>query len=171
MKWIASTLCKVCIHSCYAFVALNFFVDLMFIQWESQRKKLYYFPSTVISKCRKWYLRGTYLKLFPGAACHQTFLEAHTCDHGHGYAGSKTAFFLLSGLESLKLAFLKFNLNFNSAALWIIQLQTHQAPGVGHFLLFPAPHGGVFAAFCALLKLLPTYIPGWGGSGFTLTGA
>ena len=45
------------------------------------------------------------------------------------------------------------------------------APGVGHFLLFAAPHGGGFVAFCALLKLIPTYIPGWGGSGFTLTGA
>ena len=45
------------------------------------------------------------------------------------------------------------------------------APGVEHFLLFPAPHGGGFVAFCALLKLIPTYIPGWGGSGFTLTGA
>ena len=45
------------------------------------------------------------------------------------------------------------------------------APGVGHFLLFPTPHGGGFVAFCALLKLIPTDIPGWGGSGFTLTGA
>ena len=46
------------------------------------------------------------------------------------------------------------------------------APGVGHFLLFPALHGGAFVAFCTLLKLIPTYIPGWGwGSGFTLTGA
>ena len=42
---------------------------------------------------------------------------------------------------------------------------------MGHFLLFATPHGGGFAAFCALLKLIPTYIPGWGGSGFTLTGA
>ena len=45
------------------------------------------------------------------------------------------------------------------------------APEVGHFLLFPAPHGGEFVAFCALLKLIPTYVPGWDGSGFTLTGA
>ena len=45
------------------------------------------------------------------------------------------------------------------------------APGVGHFMLFPASHGGGFVAFYALLKLIPTYIPGWGGSGFTLTGA
>ena len=45
------------------------------------------------------------------------------------------------------------------------------APGVGHFLLFPSPHGRRFVAFCALLKLIPTYIPGWCGSGFTLTGA
>ena len=45
------------------------------------------------------------------------------------------------------------------------------APGVEHFLLFPAPHGGGFVTFCALLKLILTYVPGWGGSGFTLTGA
>ena len=45
------------------------------------------------------------------------------------------------------------------------------APGVGHFLLFPSPHGRGFVAFCTLLKLIPTYIPRWGGSGFTLTGA
>ena len=31
MKWIASTLCKVCIHSWHA-VALDFLVDLLFIQ-------------------------------------------------------------------------------------------------------------------------------------------
>ena len=92
-------------------------------------------------------------------------------DHGQGYAGPKTVFFYLSGLESLKLAFLKLKLKFNSAALWIIRLQTHQAPGVGHFLLFPAPHSGGFVTFCVLFKLIPTYIPGWGGSGFTLTGA
>ena len=36
---------------------------------------------------------------------------------------------------------------------------------MGHFLLFPAPHGGGFVAFCALLKLIPTYILGWGGRG------
>ena len=63
MKWITAILCKVCIHSWLAFVALGFFVDLMFIQWESL-KKIHYFPSTVISKCRKWHLRGTYLKFF-----------------------------------------------------------------------------------------------------------
>ena len=45
------------------------------------------------------------------------------------------------------------------------------APGVGHFLLFPALHIRGFVPFCALLKLIPTYIQGWGGSGFTLTGA
>ena len=32
----------------------------------------------------------------------------------------------LTGLKCLKLAFLKFKFRFNSAALWIIQLQTHQ---------------------------------------------
>ena len=43
--------------------------------------------------------------------------------------------------------------------------------GGGHFLLFPASHGGRFVAFGTLLKLIPTYAPGWGRSGFTLTGA
>ena len=38
-------------------------------------------------------------------------------------------------------------------------------PGVGHFLLFPAPHGEAFVAF----HLYPGV--GDGGSGFTLTGA
>ena len=51
-------------------------------------------------------------------ACLRTPLEAHAGgEHGHGYAWPKTAFFQLSGLESLKLAFLKFNLEFNSVAL------------------------------------------------------
>ena len=120
---------------------------------------------TVISKYRKWHLRKTYLKFFPGAACPQTSLEAHVCNNH---------LFKLTGLESLKLAFLKFKLKFNSPALCFIQLKTGTfsvAPGVGHFLLFPAPHGEAFVAFCTLLKLIPTYIPGWGGSGFTLTGA
>ena len=97
----------------------------------------------MIPKCRKWHLRGTYLNFFPGAACHRTSLEAHTCgDHGHGYAGTKNTFFQLPGLESLKLAFLKFNLKFNFAALWIIQIQTHQE----HLQL---PQGwGIFFAIC-----------------------
>ena len=126
------------------------------------------------SKCRKWHLRGTYLKFFPGAAYPRTSPEAHVCNnHGHGYTGPKTAFLIkLTGLEPLKLAFLKFNFKFNSPALCFIQLQTGTssvAPGVGHFLLFPAPYGEAFVAFCTLLKLIPTYISGWGGLGFTLT--
>ena len=32
MYWIASTLCKVCIHSWHALMGLDLFVDLMFIQ-------------------------------------------------------------------------------------------------------------------------------------------
>ena len=43
--------------------------------------------------------------------------------------------------------------------------QSSVAPGVGHFLQFPAPQGGVFVALFTLLKLIPTYIPGWGGVG------
>ena len=86
MHWIASTLCKVCIHSWHALMALDFFVDLMFIRRESLRKKLHYFPLTVISKCIS--------KFFSRAACPQTLRKAHACgDHGHGYAGPKTAFF------------------------------------------------------------------------------
>ena len=30
------------------------------------KKKLHYFPLTVISKRRKWHLRGRYLNIFPG---------------------------------------------------------------------------------------------------------
>ena len=33
---------------------------------------------------------------------------------------------------------------------------------VGHFLPFSAPYGRAFVTFCTLLKLIPTYIPGWG---------
>ena len=62
------------------------------------KEKLRYFPLTVISKCRKWHLRGTYLKFFPGAACPQTPLEAQACrDHEHSYIGSKTSFFSWQG--------------------------------------------------------------------------
>ena len=32
MHWIASTLCKVCIHLWHALMALDFFVDIMFSQ-------------------------------------------------------------------------------------------------------------------------------------------
>ena len=54
-------------------------------------KELHYFPATAISKCRKWHLRGTYLKFFPGPACHRTSIEAHTCgDHmGTAMLGQK----------------------------------------------------------------------------------
>lgn len=38
-------------------------------------------------------------------------------------------------------------------------------PGVGHFLLFRGA-GALFVAFCTLLKLIPTYIPGWRRGGF-----
>ena len=60
---------------------------------------------------------------------------------------------LKPGLESLELTLLKYNLKLNSTALWIIQWKNSSgtssvAPGVGHFLLFPAPHGGGFVTFC-----------------------
>ena len=42
---------------------------------------------------------------------------------------------------------------------------------MGHFLLFPTPHGGTIVAFCMLLKLISRHGGGGGGSGFTLTGA
>ena len=38
MHWITSTLCKVFIHSWHGLVALDFFIDLMFIQLESLKK-------------------------------------------------------------------------------------------------------------------------------------
>ena len=121
------------------------------------KKKWHYFSLTVIAKCRKWHLRGIYL---PGGACPRPLCG----DHEHGYTTPKTAFFKLTGVESLKLAFLKFNLKFNS----VNHLTTNSsgtssvAPGVEHFLLFPAPHGREFVAFCTLLKPTPTYILEWG---------
>ena len=39
MHWITTTLCKVCIHSWHALVVLDFFIVLMFIQWDRLRKK------------------------------------------------------------------------------------------------------------------------------------
>ena len=54
---------------------------------KSKKKKLHYFPLTVILKCRKWHPRGTYLNFFPRAASPWTPLDVHACgDHGHGYA-------------------------------------------------------------------------------------
>ena len=48
--------------------------------------------------------------MFPRATCPWTPLEVHTFgDRGYGYTGPKTAFLKLTGLESLKVAFLKFN--------------------------------------------------------------
>ena len=98
----------------------------------------------MISKCRKWHLRGT--------------------DHEHGYAGPKTAIFRWQ-----ELAFLKFNLKFNSVALWIIQLQTHQE----HLQL---PQGGAVSAlscpawwgichFLRAVKTNPHLYPGVGWVG------
>ena len=41
----------------------------------------------------------------------------------------------------------------------------------GCFLSHMELHGGEIVAFCALLKLIPTYNPESGRSGFSLTGA
>ena len=40
IHWIALTLCKDCIHLWHALVAVDFFVDLMFIQMRKSKKKL-----------------------------------------------------------------------------------------------------------------------------------
>ena len=40
------------------------------------------FPLTVISKCRKWHLRGTYLEIFPRGICPWTPLEDHAFSTG-----------------------------------------------------------------------------------------
>ena len=40
------------------------------------------FPLTVISKCRKWHLRGTYLEIFPRETCPWTPLEDHAFSTG-----------------------------------------------------------------------------------------
>ena len=57
---------------------------------KSKKKTSTIFHSrTVVSKCRKWHLRGTYLFFFS-----LTSLEVNACgDHGHRYNGPKTAFF------------------------------------------------------------------------------
>ena len=109
------------------------FCDARFLRWSyfysmrKSKKKTPLFSIDCDLKMQGMAFRDTYPKFFCGAACHRTSLEAHSCgDHRHGYARPKTVFLLLSGLESLKLTFLKFNVKFNSAALWVIQLQTHQ---------------------------------------------
>ena len=48
----------------------------------------------MISKCRKWHLRATYRKFFPGGVCPQITVEAH----GSGYAAPKTSLFLVDGV-------------------------------------------------------------------------
>ena len=69
------------------------------------------------------------------------------------------------------LEFYNLNVYKTHAALWIIQLQTHQEHlhltqgGGGHFLLFPAPHGGAFVTFYTLLKLIHPRGGGGGGVG------
>ena len=39
IHWVVSTLCKVCIQLWHALVAVDFFVDLMFIQMRKSKKK------------------------------------------------------------------------------------------------------------------------------------
>ena len=83
MHWIASTLCKVCIHSWHALVALDFFVDLMFIQIRKSKKKIltthqehlqlsqgwgifcYFLPRMVVI-CRSLHAIKTNPHLYPG---------------------------------------------------------------------------------------------------------
>ena len=81
-----------------------------------------------------------------------------------------------TGLESLKMAFLKVNLKFNSAALWLFKYKLIRN-------IFSCRKGGAFSAiscptwwgicrFLHAIKTNPHLYPGrGGGSGFTLTGA
>ena len=127
--------CLTFVQGLHSFVAC--FCGARFLRWsyvysmrKSTKKKLTtIFHQLWSQNAGNGILEAQILNLFPGqhATYHRTSIEAHTCgDHGHGYAGPRTASFLVAGPESLKLAFLKFNLKFNSAAFWIIQLQTHQ---------------------------------------------
>ena len=76
------------------------------------------------------------------AACPWTPLEVHTFgDRGYGNTGSKTAFFQLTGLESLKLAFLKFNLKLNPAPCELFNYKLIR-------IIFSCPRGGAFSAIC-----------------------
>ena len=107
---------------------------LRFLRWcyfysmRKSKKKTPLFSIDCDLKMQGMAFRDTYPKFFRGTACHRTSLEVHSCgDHRHSYAGPKTIFFVVvRTVESLKLTFLKFNVKFNSATLWIIQLQTHQ---------------------------------------------
>ena len=69
---------------------------------------------------------------------------------------------LPTGLESLKLVFLRFNLKSNSAYKHLIR-NIFSCPRGGAFAAIScAPHGGAFVAFYRLSKVIPTYILRWG---------
>ena len=52
------------------------------------------FPLTVISKCRKWHLRGIYLEIFPRGTYPWTPLEDHA--FSTGLAAPKTSLYLVA---------------------------------------------------------------------------
>ena len=111
-----------------------------FLRWpyvysmRKSKKELLYFPSTVISKCRKWHLTGTYLSFFPGVACPRIPLEVHTCsNHGQNYARPKTAFFVVNRAGISENGIL-FKIQFCRLVNYSTSLV---APGMGYFLLFP----------------------------------
>ena len=101
------------VQDLHSFVAYScgaqFLCWCMFIQWGSLRKELHYFPLTAISKMQEMASWGMYLNFFPQISMP---LDPPRGSHlQHGYARSKTTFVSLTGLESLKLAFLKFKYN------------------------------------------------------------
>ena len=85
-------------------------------------------------------LEAHILTFFPGQHAPGP-LEAHACgDHGHGYAGPKTAFFQFSsftGLETLKVEFFNYKLMRNNFSCF----------RSGAFLLFPARRVGNLSLF------------------------
>ena len=84
MHWIGSSLGKVCVHLWDVLVVLDFFIDLMFIQWESLRKHSLFSVDCDVNNARNGMLEAHVL-IFSQGSMPWTLLETHACgDHGHG---------------------------------------------------------------------------------------
>ena len=114
MHWIGSSLGKVCVHLWDVLVVLDFFIDLMFIQWESLRKHSLFSVDCDVNNARNGMLEAHVLIFFSGQ--HALDPARDSCLwRSWAWPGLKLP--PLTGLKCLKLAFLKFKFRFNSAAL------------------------------------------------------
>ena len=75
-------------------MSLDFFVDLMFIQWESLKEKLHYSPLTVISK-NAHDRRGHEPLGESGGMLPREKIKICASKDEHGHAGPNTALFVV----------------------------------------------------------------------------